>query len=141
MKKKTDRLANKLEEADISVTGSSHSSNFSKSRKGSVSTKDDYIRYAHGVISDYLSEELSSDLREFMNISVIIPKNDVENEEPPLKRQKTGDINPTDDYSKNKSKSKASDDAKLTTAQKKLSQVDKKGMKNISSFFSPKPKC
>lgn len=140
LKKKTDRLASKLEEADICVIGSSHSSNYTKSRKGAVSTKEDYVRYAHGVISDYLSEEFSSALREYMNIPVVVSKKEIENEEPPSKRQKTEATNPTDDYSKNRTKSKATDDVKLTTAQKKLSQVDKKGMKNISSFFSPKPK-
>lgn len=139
LKRKTDRLADKILEKNISVS-SSHSANFVKSKKSSVTSREDYVRFSHGMISDYLSEELSIALREHMGIPLVAPKKDIENEEPPAKRQKTDKLSPTDDYSSQKSKIKAQEETKLSTAQKKLSQVDKTGMKSISSFFSAKQK-
>jgi ribonuclease H2 subunit B len=139
LKRKTDRLADKIVEKNISVS-SSHSANFVKSKKSSVTSREDYVRFSHGMISDYLSEELSIALREHMGIPLIAPKKDIENEEPPSKRQTTEKLSPTDDYSSQKSKIKTQEETKLSTAQKKLSQVDKTGMKSISSFFSPKQK-
>ncbi|XP_071154480.1 ribonuclease H2 subunit B-like [Mytilus edulis] len=140
LKEKANRLADKMTEKDICVSGSSHSVNFIKSKKSSVTSREDFVRFAHGVVSDFISEDLSIALRDYMGIPVIIPKKEIENEEPPAKKQKTGSSAPTDDYSKEQSKPKAQTEKKVSTAQKKLSQVDKSGMKSLSSFFSPKPK-
>eukprot|EP00057_Strongylocentrotus_purpuratus_P019888 XP_011674362.1 PREDICTED: ribonuclease H2 subunit B-like [Strongylocentrotus purpuratus] len=66
--------------------------------------------------------------------------------EPPLKKARmSSDIKtePEEDYSKAFTASndmKKEKNGKLTAGQKALSKVDKKGMKSISSFFSPKPK-
>ena len=59
---------------------------------------------------------------------------------PPAKRAKLGDITPDEDYSKQKGLEKQKSEPKLTTAQKKLSLVDKSGMRSLTSFFSPKAK-
>uniref|UniRef100_A0A8W8IXT1 Uncharacterized protein n=1 Tax=Magallana gigas TaxID=29159 RepID=A0A8W8IXT1_MAGGI len=60
--------------------------------------------------------------------------------EPPNKKAKLGDITPTEDYSQEKADTKSAKTGKLTAGQKKLSKVDKSGMKSLASFFSPKAK-
>nr|KAF6375218.1 ribonuclease H2 subunit B [Pipistrellus kuhlii] len=75
--------------------------------------KEDYIRYAHGLISDYITKELSDDLSKYLKLpeySASLPK-------PPSKKN-----------------------SKMTAAQKVLAKVDKSGMKSIDSFFGAKNK-
>ena len=61
------------------------------------------MRYAHGLISEYLSDELSLALEKHLNLPAM-PKGATNDEvkEPPAKRQKIGDGNhePLEDYSK-----------------------------------------
>ncbi|XP_063808033.1 ribonuclease H2 subunit B isoform X2 [Pseudophryne corroboree] len=76
--------------------------------------KEDYVRYAHGLISEYIPEELRSELSQYINL----PEISSPTPEPPTKTN-----------------------SKMTAAQKSLAKVDRSGMKNISSFFSPKGKA
>ncbi|BFZ00549.1 hypothetical protein BsWGS_03589 [Bradybaena similaris] len=144
LKSKTEAVADALEQKKISVDlRGSHSAIFVRSKSASVS-RDAYMEYAHGLVSDYLSVVLEKELRQFldlpdMNVPASPSLSQTENEPPSKKAKLTADLTPTDDYSRNvdlkKDKSKG---GKLTIAQKKLSKVDKTGMKSISSFFSPK---
>jgi len=111
-----------------------------RSKRHANTTRDDYERYAFGLVSDYLSPQWSERLRESLSITDDAPLSSPE--EPPTKRAKVSDEIPeaTEDYSKEFSKlsSKTEMDktgSKLTAAQKSLSKVDKSGMKSISSFF------
>jgi len=144
LKIKTENLADALEreKVDVDIRGS-RSSIFSRSKTSAIS-RDDYMEYAHGIISDYLPSALEKELRECLglpdiNASSSLSSSQTENEPPKKKTKLTGDVSPTDDYSKGfdtkKDKSKT---GKLTIAQKRLSKVDKTGIKSISSFFSPK---
>ncbi|KAK3583662.1 hypothetical protein CHS0354_021403 [Potamilus streckersoni] len=141
LKIKTERVAEVLEEKKISVCGA-HSATFVRSKKFATGSKDEYLRYAHGMISEYLPQDLSSDLRQYLGIPSAPEKRQSEAENPPSKKVKLEDITPTEDYSKMRGiqEDKAKSKSKLSAAQKKLSQVDKTGMKSISSFFSPKSK-
>ncbi|CAG5119722.1 unnamed protein product [Candidula unifasciata] len=144
LKSKTMAVANVLEQKKISVdVKGSHSAIFVRSKSASVS-RDAYMEYAHGLISDYLSAALEKELRKYLDLpEVSVPASpaasQTENEPPNKKAKLSTEVTPTDDYSRNidlkKDKSKG---GKLSIAQKKLSKVDKTGMKSISSFFSPK---
>ena len=127
----------------LGTTSISHS-------KSSSNSKDDYLRFAFGLVSDYLPLELGTSLREHLGIPAAVEKrpSDAANL-PPSKRAKLGDITPTEDYTKQTSLGKQSSEPKLekqksepklTTAQKKLSQIDKTGMRSLTAFFSPKSK-
>lgn len=62
-----------------------------------------FLRYAFGLISEYISDELSSALERHLDLPAV-PKSVTNDEvkEPPSKRQKLGETKhePTEDYSK-----------------------------------------
>lgn len=65
-----------------------------------------YTRYAFGLISEYLSCEISNALEKHLNLPPVIKNTGNEDvKEPPTKRQKLGSSNcePTEDYSKDQS--------------------------------------
>lgn len=142
LKEKVEVLADTLEAKQMSVsTKGSHSALFVRS-KNSTESRECYIQYAVGMICDYLPLALEQDLRSHLDVPLTEEKTNVppvgENEPPKKKAKLDADVtSPTDDYSLDVKKEK-NKITKLTNAQKKLSKVDKTGMKSISSFFSPK---
>ncbi|GFO48822.1 ribonuclease h2 subunit b [Plakobranchus ocellatus] len=141
LKQKTEILADALADKKVQVSSKgSHSSMFVRS-KSAATSRESFVEYAHGIVSDCLSVTLEEELKIYLGISDEKEKDQdsqAENE-PPKKRAKLeGDITPTDDYSLGVDLKKSKKNTKLTTAQKQLSKVDKSGMKSISSFFSPK---
>ncbi|KAK3727279.1 hypothetical protein RRG08_049903 [Elysia crispata] len=141
LKQKTDVLADALEEKNVQVSSKgSHSSIYVRS-KSSTTSRESYIEFAHGIVSDYLCLSLEEELKNYLGIRENNDRDQeslVENEPPSKKPKLTEDIKPTDDYSLGVDLKKAKKNTKLTTAQKQLSKVDKSGMKSIASFFSPK---
>ncbi|XP_072035246.1 ribonuclease H2 subunit B-like [Amphiura filiformis] len=144
---KVERTATTLEENSIHCAAGSQSATFVRSSKGKETSRDDYVRYAAGLISDYLHPDLSKELIQFMGIKEAEKKkestqNDEKSSEPPAKKAKvakgSSGSEPEEDYSKyfadKKDKPKAA--SKLTSGQKALSKVDKTGMRSIASFFS-----
>ncbi|MEE6472276.1 hypothetical protein FKM82_009564 [Ascaphus truei] len=113
LKKKVDQTIKVLKSSDVCVGGGVQSATFVRSKQGADVKEEDYTRYAHGLISEYLSEDLSEDLSKYLQL----PELSSPTPEPPGKSN-----------------------SKMTAAQKSLAKVDKSGMKNISSFFSPKGK-
>ncbi|KAM4681712.1 ribonuclease H2 subunit B isoform 7-T7 [Amazona ochrocephala] len=101
----------------------------------------DYVRYAHGLISEYIPEDLSKELLKYLGL----PELKSPAAEPPLKKRKLSDapVEPEEDYTKfNSSNLKTKKaNSKMSAAQKALAKVDKTGMKSISAFFSSKPKA
>ncbi|XP_071085556.1 ribonuclease H2 subunit B-like [Haliotis cracherodii] len=142
LKLKTEIVADVLQQKDVSVSSSgAHSSIFIRSKKEDAVDKDQYIKYACGMVSDYLPPLIAEDLRDYLGVADIHDPIKSPSEEPPAKRVKLEDIAPSEDYSKTHGVQKqTSKETKMTVAQKKLSKVDKSGMKSISSFFSPKVK-
>ncbi|XP_046568898.1 ribonuclease H2 subunit B-like [Haliotis rubra] len=142
LKLKTEIVADVLQQKDVSVSSSgAHSSMFIRSKKEEAVDKEQYIKYACGMVSDYLPPQIADDLRDYLGVADIPEPVKSPSEEPPAKRVKLEDIAPSEDYSKTNGLQKQnSKETKLTVAQKKLSKVDKTGMKSISSFFSPKVK-
>lgn len=140
LKLKVKKTADCLSSSGINASKGSQNAVFVRSKRHANTTRDDYERYAFGLVSDYLSPQWSERLRESLSITDDAPLSSPE--EPPTKRAKVSDEIPeaTEDYSKEFSKlsSKTEMDktgSRLTAAQKSLSKVDKSGMKSISSFF------
>lgn len=138
---KAENVVEALRNKDVRVSESgAHSADFVRSKKDQSDDADAYMKYACGLVSDYLPLDVAADLRDYLGIK---ESSVSEVEEPPSKKARLSsstDIAPTEDYSNSGKdlKKQNSKGSKQTTAQKKLSKVDKSGMKSISSFFSPK---
>jgi len=140
LKAKVEQTADSVSSSGVHVSKGSQSATFVRSKRHTEATRADYVRYAFGLVSDYLSSQWSESVKESLSITDEAQLSSPEG--PPTKRAKVADEIPeaTEDYSKEFSKlnSKTETDkinTKLTAAQKSLSKVDKKGMKSISSFF------
>lgn len=133
---KVDKLADVLSSKNICVSGA-QSSSFIRSKRFSTATTDDFRRFAHGMVCDYLPEELGQELLVHLGLPDEPEKSEVS--EPPAKRMKTENSGPTEDYSQGKANVKVKP-VKMNKAQSLLSKVDKSGMKSMASFFSPKAK-
>ncbi|KAM9320445.1 ribonuclease H2 subunit B [Gastrophryne carolinensis] len=138
LKKKVDQTVNVLRNSNVCVGGGVQSATFIRNKQGSDVKEEDYVRYAHGLISEYISSDLSSDLSKYLNL----PEISSPTPEPPTKKRKFSEkpVEADEDYTKFNSGSSKKSNSKMTAAQKSLARVDKSGMKNISSFFSPKGK-
>lgn len=135
LKLKTEAVSGVLERRRVCVSGAKTSDLVQ-----SKASQEEYMRYAFGVVSDYLPSDLSSSLREFLGIPAVVEKRPSDAQNPPSKRAKLGDITPSEDYSLNVKPDDKANKGKVTAAQKKLEKVDKSGMKSMMSFFSPKAK-
>ncbi|TNN29892.1 Ribonuclease H2 subunit B [Liparis tanakae] len=110
-----ERTVGVLKARNVSVGGGVKSTTYIRVKSESDSSDEDYRRYAHGLISEYLSEDLSTALLQHLKLPELISLKETE---PPSKPPK-----------------------KMTAAQKSLAKVDKTGMKTMASFFSPKVKA
>ncbi|XP_032385145.1 ribonuclease H2 subunit B isoform X2 [Etheostoma spectabile] len=115
LKKKVERTVATLKARSISVGEGVKSITYIRVKSESDYHEEDYLRYAHGLISQYLSEDLSKALLNHLQLPELTSLKETE---PPSKPPK-----------------------KMTAAQKSLAKVDKTGMKTMSSFFSPKAKA
>eukprot|EP00116_Pleurobrachia_bachei_P008391 sb/3468653/ len=89
----------------------------------------EYQRYAVGIVNDYISATLSSDLHDRLGIEVVCYE-----DEKPAKRQKLTEPElPVKE--KKGAKTKA---PKQTKSQRDLANVNTKGMKSMASFFKKK---
>ncbi|NWU50448.1 RNH2B Ribonuclease, partial [Dromas ardeola] len=140
LKKKVNQTVKALKGNNISVGERVRAATFI-SGKEITDTKEDYVRYAHGLISEYIPEDLSKELLKYLGL----PELKSPAPEPPLKKRKLSDVpvEAEEDYTKfNSSNPKPKKaNSKMTAAQKALAKVDKSGMKSISMFFSSKPKA
>ncbi|KAM7111694.1 ribonuclease H2 subunit B isoform 4-T4 [Molossus nigricans] len=111
--KKVNQTVAALKTNNINVGARVQSAAFFPGHQISSDKEEDYIRYAHGLISDYISKELSDDLSKYLKL----PEPSASLPNPPSKKN-----------------------SKMTAAQKALAKVDKTGMKSIDSFFGAKNK-
>ncbi|XP_048197385.1 ribonuclease H2 subunit B isoform X1 [Perognathus longimembris pacificus] len=102
--------------------------------------EEDYVRYAHGLISDYIPKELSDGLSKHLKL----PEPSAPLPNPPSKKPKLSDetVEAKEDYTKFNIKDLKTEKKsnKMTAAQKALAKVDKSGMKSIEAFFGAKSK-
>ncbi|XP_078379595.1 ribonuclease H2 subunit B-like isoform X1 [Oculina patagonica] len=140
LKTKVEQTADCVSSSGVHVSKGSQSATFVRSKRHTDASRADYVRYAFGLVSDYLSSKWSESLKESIGITDEAQLSSPEG--PPTKATKVTDEIPeaAEDYSKEFGKLNSKTDGgkantKLTAAQKSLSKVDKKGMKSISSFF------
>ncbi|KAM4681708.1 ribonuclease H2 subunit B isoform 3-T3 [Amazona ochrocephala] len=140
LKKKVSQTVKALKSNNIIVGERVYAATFISSKQ-ITDTEEDYVRYAHGLISEYIPEDLSKELLKYLGL----PELKSPAAEPPLKKRKLSDapVEPEEDYTKfNSSNLKTKKaNSKMSAAQKALAKVDKTGMKSISAFFSSKPKA
>ncbi|XP_003215424.1 ribonuclease H2 subunit B isoform X2 [Anolis carolinensis] len=141
LKKKVDQTVKVLKCHDVRVDARVQTATFISGKQFTDATEDDYIRYAHGLISEYINEDLSTALAKYLRL----PQISSPPAEPASKKRKLSDapVEAEEDYTKfNASdlKNKKAN-SKMSAAQKALSKVDKSGMKAISSFFGSKNKA
>uniref|UniRef100_A0ACB8GF65 Uncharacterized protein n=1 Tax=Sphaerodactylus townsendi TaxID=933632 RepID=A0ACB8GF65_9SAUR len=79
--KKVNQTVKVLKKHDVCVGGKVQSATFVSSKKLSGATEEDYVRYAHGLISEYIPEELSATLAKYLRL----PEVAVPSKEPPPK--------------------------------------------------------
>ncbi|XP_075419601.1 ribonuclease H2 subunit B isoform X2 [Tenrec ecaudatus] len=139
LEKKVMHTSAALKTHNINVGARVQSAYFSGDQVSS-DKEEDYIRYAHGLISDYIPKELSDDLSKYLKL----PEPSALLSSPPSKKIKLSDepVEAKEDYTKFNTKDLKTEkkNSKLTAAQKALAKVDKSGMKSIASFFCAKNK-
>lgn len=143
LKKKTERVAEILKQKNIHVTsGGAISATFVKSSRNETSDNEAYLRYAHGIVSEYLMDDLSQKLLRYLNL----PE---ETQSPNLKRKSTSTPCPDAKKAKLEEENKPSTPnvLDLSKPDSKVSKIpaqstkDKArakaatGSKTISSFF------
>ncbi|TDH06766.1 hypothetical protein EPR50_G00116310 [Perca flavescens] len=141
LKKKVERTVAMLKARSISVGEGVKSITYIRVKSDSDYHEEDYLRYAHGLISQYLSEDLSKALLDHLQLPELTSPKETE---PPSKKRKLSDkpVEAGEDYTKfNSADFVRKPSKKMTAAQKSLAKVDKTGMKTMSSFFSPKAKA
>ncbi|XP_078088060.1 ribonuclease H2 subunit B isoform X2 [Mustelus asterias] len=140
LKKKVEQTVKSLKNSNLSVGGGVQSSMLIRNKPATQVTEEDYLRYAHGLLSDYIPADLSVELLKFLELPAVSTKTAVS--EPPSKKRKLSGkaVEAEEDYTKFNSDSKETKPSKMTAAQKSLAKVDKTGMKNISAFFTSKNK-
>ncbi|XP_053141095.1 ribonuclease H2 subunit B isoform X5 [Hemicordylus capensis] len=138
--KEVDQTVKVLKDQDVCVGGKVQSATFISGKQITDATEVDYILYAHGLISEYIPEELSTALAKYLRL----PQVTSPPAEPAPKKRKLSDapVEAEEDYTKfntgDLKNKKASN--KMSAAQKALAKVDKSGMKTISAFFNSKTK-
>lgn len=141
LKKKVERTVAALKIRNVSVGEGVKSATYVRVKSESDNHEEDYLRYAHGLISEYISEDLSKALLKHLELPELSSPKETE---PPSKKRKLSDtpVEAGEDYTKfNSADFARKPPKKMTTAQKTLAKVDKTGMKPMSSFFSPKVKA
>ncbi|XP_077473145.1 ribonuclease H2 subunit B [Stigmatopora argus] len=141
LKKKVEKTVLVLKKKNFSVGEGIKSSTYVRVKMESDSSQQDYLCYAHGLISEYISKDLSKGLRHHLQLPEPASQHETE---PPPKKRKLSDkpVEAGEDYSKFNSGAFArKPPKKMTAAQKTLAKVDKSGMKTMASFFSPKAKA
>ncbi|XP_026920581.2 ribonuclease H2 subunit B isoform X2 [Acinonyx jubatus] len=113
LEKKVNQIVAALKTNNVNVSARVQATAFFSGDQASSDKEEDYICYAHGLVSDYIPRELSDDLCKYLKL----PEPSASLPNPPSKKNN-----------------------KMTAAQKALAKVDKSGMKSIDSFFAAKNK-
>ncbi|XP_029397200.1 ribonuclease H2 subunit B [Mus pahari] len=140
LEKKVNQTVVALKANNVTVGARVQSSAYFSGVQVSTDKEEDYVRYAHGLISDYIPKDLSDDLSKFLKL----PEPPASLPNPPAKKLKLSDepVEAKEDYTKFNSKDlkTSKKNSKMTAAQKALAKVDKSGMKSIDAFFGAKNK-
>ncbi|CAG9839716.1 unnamed protein product [Diabrotica balteata] len=138
LKKKTERVAEILKQKNINVSGGAISATYVKVTRGEPTDNEAYLRYAHGIVSEYLMDDLSQKLLRYLNL----PEESQQSQS--LKRKSlplVGTNEPKKVKVEEEIKSSTSNILDLSKPDNKVSSKEKarakaaSGSKTISSFF------
>ncbi|XP_013148485.1 PREDICTED: ribonuclease H2 subunit B [Papilio polytes] len=146
LEERVHKVAKVLKEKNIHVTSGAISSTFVSSTLSNENVDEEfYLKYAHGIISEYLQEDLVEKLEKRFNFKPEII------ETVGKKRKSEVDLNNSNKKAKNESTSEDVNDVKVgvllngssetkkkPTAKEKARQKAASGTKTISSFFTKK---
>lgn len=145
LQKKVEKVADVLKQKGVHVSQGAMSATYVKSTKLETGTEAEYLKYAHGIVSEYLAEDLSKKLAQYLNIP-----DEAESKKRKLNDPKDGsdekkfkkdsfEDNPTP-KPKTKNSTKSEKVQKITPPGKKelARQKAAAGSKSISSFFQKK---
>jgi hypothetical protein len=137
---RVEQVAKVLQEQRIDLTGGAAALSY-KQENSSAPKLTEYTRYSFGIISEYLSSDLSEKLRERLNLPEpekpsVKRQSDVSSGGPPSKKLKTTKEEPDEDYSKDYKKGPGKEGDK--SAKQKALAKSAEGTKNIMSFFKKK---
>ena len=68
LEKKSERVAEVLKSKNVHVVGGSISATFLKSSLDAPAPKEAYLKYAHGIVSDYLPQDISAKLYQHLKL-------------------------------------------------------------------------
>ncbi|XP_053987578.1 ribonuclease H2 subunit B isoform X1 [Hylaeus volcanicus] len=144
LQKKVERVSDVLKQKGIHVSQGAISATYIKSTKLENASEVEYLKYAHGIVSEYLSEDLSKKLAQHLNIP-----DETETKKRKLHSPKdaVGEKRSKKDTTENESilkpkvpdLTKSEKPQKATIGKKELArQKAAAGSKNISTFFKKK---
>ncbi|OQV18618.1 putative Ribonuclease H2 subunit B [Hypsibius exemplaris] len=133
LKAKVKLLSEALEREHVNVSTKITAAGYS--RKEDTQTKDQYERFAFGMISDQLPLSLQEEMAIALGLGEVKTHSNAANGTE-AKKVKGAPVSAAEDYSKALKVLAAVPEKKLTAAQKQLAKVDKTGMKSISSYFT-----
>ncbi|KAF2894012.1 hypothetical protein ILUMI_12165 [Ignelater luminosus] len=141
LQKKTERVADILKQKNIHVTSGAASATFVKSAKEDATDNESYLRYAHGIVSEYLMDDLSQKLLKYLNLpedaNISLKRKSTSNMQSESKKLKIED-------EKGNSSSNVLDLSKpdikaikqpIQTSKEKSRSKAASGSKSITSFF------
>ncbi|XP_043275429.1 ribonuclease H2 subunit B [Venturia canescens] len=146
LQKKVERVAEILRQKGVHVSQGAISATYVKSTRYESATENEYLRYAHGIVSEYLADDLSKKLAQYLNLSdeteskkrkLTSPKESTVDEKRPKKESLDGDNLPRNralDLTKPEKPQKPPPITKKDIARQKAAA----GSKSITSFFKKK---
>ena len=136
VRKKVNQTMAALKTSKVNVSAWVQSTAFFSGGQVSSDKDEDYVCYAHGLISDYIPKQVMT------SKYLKLPKPPASVPNLPSEKAKLSDepVKSKEDYTRFNFKDfkTVKENSKMTTAQKAQAKVDKSGMKSIDSFFGAK---
>lgn len=146
LQKKVEKVAHALKEKGVHVSHGAMSATYVQSTKYETGTEAEYLKYAHGIVSEYLAEDLSKKLAQRLNIPEEVENKkrkltspEIKTDEKKLKRDSIEE-SPVPKAKKQMNLSKPEKTHKSAAPGKKelAKQRAAAGSKSITSFFQKK---
>ncbi|XP_067014299.1 ribonuclease H2 subunit B isoform X2 [Anabrus simplex] len=143
LQRKTERVAEVLKQKGVHVSGGAVSATFVKGGKQDAPDTESYLKYAHGIVSEYLTDDLSAKLLQHMGLPEDKPSESSSKRKLAVSQTATPEKKPKSqeevanggvlDLTKPEKASKTS-----ITSKDKARAKAAVGSKNISAFFKKK---
>ncbi|CAH1110067.1 unnamed protein product [Psylliodes chrysocephalus] len=137
LKKKTERVSEILKQKNINVSGGAISATYVKATRGESIDNNAYLKYAHGIVSEYLMDDLSQKLLRYLNLPEDTSVPNLKRKSVALTSGEPKKVKVEEEF-KSTSSSNILDLSKpdgKALAKEKARAKAASGSKNISSFF------